>query len=212
MKTLIKSKPFILITLPLLIFIAIIIIIATINMGQTKEIEILITPASATIKIDGKNYQNGTYKFKEGEHQVHLEKENFTSKDFTFNTSNTDKIYEYLEQTDGTYSWYLNHEEDALLLTQIGSFNASVRALEFTKSHNAISKLPLVYANYDEHYNYTEYRVDGGKFSECVSDFCLKITDTTGGNLDAAKQKLKEQGINPDNYEIVYSYTPITPL
>lgn len=212
MKTLIKSKPFVLITLPLLIFITAVIIIAMVNLGQTKEIEIVVTPASATIKIDGKSYENGTYKFKEGTYQVHLEKENFVSKDFSFNTNDTDRIYEYLEQADGTYSWYLNHETDALLLTKIGSFNADIEAQEFTKSYNAISKLPIIYANYDDQYNYTEYRIDGGKFSECVADFCLKITDTTGGNYEVAKQKMKEQGINPDNYEIVYTYTPITPL
>ena len=211
-KSTIKTHPFIFVCLILFTFITIILFITAINLGQTKEVEILVAPASATVEIDGKKYENGTYKLKTGEHQVHIEKENFTTKDYTFTIESTTKLYDFLEQKDGSFSWYLDHESDALLLTQIGSYNASIEAEKFTTTYSVISKLPIIYANYDENYNYTEYRIDGGKFSDCKTDFCLKVTDTTGGNLEAAKEKLKEQGITPEDYELLYTYTPITPL
>lgn len=211
-KSTIKSHPFIFVTLALFAFIVVVLFITAINIGPSTEIEVLVAPASATVEIDGKKYENGTYRFKNGEHQVYIEKDGFVSKDYTFSTENTSKLYDYLEQTDGSFSWYLDHESDALLLTQIGSYTANLEAEKFAAKYSVISKLPIVYANYDQDYNYTEYRIDGGKFSDCESDFCLKITDTTGGNLDAAKERLKEQGINPEDYEILYVYMPITPI
>lgn len=211
-KSAIKSHPIIFISLAILAFVSLILFITAINLTPKKQVEILIAPASATIEIDDKKYENGTYSFEVKDHQIRITKDGFSSKEYSFNPDNTDKIYDYLEQSDGSFSWYLNHESDALLLTQIGSYTASNEAQQFASTYSVISKLPIVYANYDENYNYTEYRIDGGKFSGCLTDFCLKVTDTTGGNLENAKKSLKDQGINPDSYEILYSYTPITPL
>ena len=54
--------------------------------------------------------------------------------------------------------------------------------------------------------------IDGGMFDGCEGTFCLKITDTTGGNYERAIQMIKEKGFNPDDYEIIYENKPITPL
>ena len=177
-----------------------------------KPVEILVAPASATITIDGKPYQNGTYNLKAGTINVHIEKPDFITQDFAFDTTKSDKLYTYLLQTDGTFSWYETHETDDLLLSTIGDYQALKTADTYTASHPAIQNLPIIYADYDEQYNYTEFRIDGGKFDGCSSDFCLKVTDTTGSNLDLAKSLLTEKGINPANYEILYEYKPITLL
>ena len=177
-----------------------------------KSVEILIAPASATITIDGKPYQNGTYDLESGTVNVHLEKPDFVSQDFTFDTTKSNKLYAYLLQTDGTFSWYETHESDDLLLSTIGDYQALKSADSYTANHPVIKDLPIIYADYDTQYNYTEFRIDGGKFDGCSSDFCLKVTDTTGGNLDFAKSLLAKKGIDPANYEILYEYKPITPL
>lgn len=213
-KSYIKSRPITFTILSLLVFATIILVITALNMKSTGEVEICVAPESATVTIDGKEYQNGTYRLPTGELKVHIEKDGFTSQDLSINNSgaNVTKIYAYLVQSDGSMSWYNTHESDALLLNTIGDYLAEKKAEEYTEKHPIISSLPIIYANYDENYNYTEYRIDGGSFPECDQDFCLKITDTTGDNLEDAKSKIREAGFNPDEYEILYEYLPIIPL
>ena len=207
-----KKYPFIFIGLSLLIFFTVILVISALNIRPSVEVELLVAPSSASTTIDGKIYQNGKFNLESGEHQVHIEKEGFITQDFSFNTSLTTKIYTYLRQTDGSFSWYQNHPEDGLLLTQIGDYLADQETSSYAKKYPIMEALPIIYANYDKNYNYTEFRIDGGKFDGCNSDFCIKITDSTGGNLDLAKSKIKDAGFNPDDFQILYEYKPIQAL
>ncbi len=208
----IKNYPLVFVVLGLLIFFTIILVISAFNMHPTVEVELLVAPTSATTTIDGKSYQNGTFKIAPGEHQVHIEKEGFVSQDFSFNTLSTNKVYAYLRQTDGSFSWYRSHPEDSQVLTKIGDYLADQEATNYTRQNPITQALPIIYANYDDHYNYTEYRIDGGKFDSCQTDFCIKITDSTGGNLELAKQKIRDSGFNPDDYQIIYEYKPVQAL
>lgn len=211
-KNFFQKYPLLIVGFIVLIFATIILFITALNLNGTSEIELLVAPASASVTIDGKAYQNGTFRIPSGTHTIKIEKDNFNSKEFTFDTGNTDKIYAYILESDGSYNWYLNHSEDALILTSIGDYEAALKAENYAKTYQISSILPIIYANYDEQYNYTEYRIDGGSFTGCNSDFCLKITDTTGGNYDAAKQKIEDAGFNPDDYQILYEYIPIENL
>lgn len=198
----------------LLIVITIIIVsvAAIFSLIITREVEIKIAPLSATTTIDGKVYQNGKHRLFIGTHHVKIEKSGFETKEFDFDPASSSKLYAFILENGGAYDWYLTHSEDSTLLTQIGSYNNTIEAQEYTSKNQIINSLPIIYANYDKDYNYTEYRIDGGSFDGCDTDFCLKITDTTGGNLDAAKQKIKDAGFNPDSYQILYEYKPIQNL
>ena len=212
MKSLFKKHLVLIIIFSVLIFITLILFIVALSLKDTTEVEIRIAPSSATVTIDGKEYQNGTFRISSGNHQVKIEKAGFEAKEFSFNTAETTKVYSYLIETDGSYNWYLNHQDDALLLTSIGDYESHLKSASYAKKYPISTILPIIYANYDEAYNYTEYRIDGGEFPGCNSDFCIKITDTTGGNYDAAIQKLKETNFNPGDYQIIYEYTPIEEL
>ena len=207
-----KKNPIFLIIMVTVLFFAGTLIFVALSQKSLKKIEILVTPASTTITINGKNYQNGTYDLETGTLDVHLEKPGFITQDFTFDTTKSNKLYAYLLQTDGTFSWYETHEDDDVLMSTIGDYQALKTADAYTANHPAIQNLPIIYADYDSQYNYTEFRIDGGKFDGCSTDFCLKITDTTGNNLDFAKSLLEQKGIDPAKYEILYEYQPITPL
>ena len=208
----IKSTP-IRLTLLLTAVIAIFSIVLTVVFhSTTREVEILVAPTSATVTINGKSYENGKHRLPSGEVSVHIEKPNFISQDFTFNTNKNDKLYAYLLQTDGTFSWYESHQEDDIIMSAIGSREATKEAATYSDKYPVASQLPIIFAEYDDKYNYTEFRIDGGKFENCSSDFCLKVTDTTGGNFDIAKELLEEKGINPEDYEILYEYAPIIHL
>lgn len=207
-----KTNP-IRLTLLFTVIIAVIAIVLTIIFhSTTREVEILIAPTSAAITINGKHYENGVHRLPSGEVSVHIEKPDFISQDFTFDTTKNNKISTYLLQKDGTFSWYESHQEDDVIMSEIGSREAIKEASAYNEKHPVLSELPIIFAEYDEKYNYTEFRIDGGKFQNCSTDFCLKVTDTTGGNFDIAKELLQERGINPEDYEILYEYTPIIPL
>ncbi len=190
----------------------VVILFAIISQSNTREVEILVAPTSATVTIDGKTYENGTYRLPAGELTVRIEKPNFITQTFTFDTIKNDRLYAYLLQQDGTFSWYETHQEDDVIMSAIGSREAAARAEAYSQKFPITTLLPIIFAEYDEKYNYTEFRIDGGKFEGCHSDFCLKVTDSTGGNFDIAKELLLEKGINPTDYEILYEYTPIVPL
>lgn len=212
MKSFIKKYPILTIIFSLLIFITSILLITALSLKDTSEIELRIAPASATITIDSKSYENGTFRISTGVHTIKIEKSGFITKEYTFDTTKTDKVYDYLLENDGGYNWYLNHKEDALLLTSIGDHLTTLESANYASRYPVSTVLPIIYANYDENYNYTEYRIDGGSFTDCDTSFCIKITDTTGGNLDAAKQKIRDAGFNPEDYQILYELTPIQNL
>ncbi len=86
---------------------------------------------------------------------------------------------------------------------------ANQQANQYREQYPIVSLLPISVVEVDkETYTMKEYRIDVGEFTDCKTDFCLKITDMTGGNQAAAHDKLRENGYNPDDYEIIYEYKP----
>ena len=181
---------------------------------RTAKLDILVAPLSAEILVDGEKYENGVYEFEPGEVRVMISKEGFIAKEMNveLKANETVKLYTYLMPVDGSLDWYLNHEEDQMILNSIGDAKANEDSKIYKMDNPIVEVLPIIYANYDENWNYTEFRVDGGEFDECDEDFCLKITDTTGGNYDFALSLVREKGFEPSDYEIIYEYKPIVPL
>lgn len=207
-----KNHPISTIIAITLIFLVGVLAITIINLNPTSDVEILVAPESASVSINGKTYKNGTYKLPRGNVSVRIEKEGFTPKAYNFDTSTNDKLFDYLLPENGSYSWYESHPEDAIILTKIGDSEADALAAFYSKKNPISDKLPLIVAEYDHDDNYIEFRIDGGKFDNCDQDFCLKITDSTGNNLDYARTKIRELGFEPNNFEIIYEYDPIIPL
>ena len=195
-----------------LVFFASVLVLTAIGMNPKAKVEVLVAPASANITINGKSYKNGTYDLPKGEVYVKIEKDGFNTKEYKFNTAQNDKLYDYLLQKDGTWSWYLEHQDDALILNSIGDREAEEMSSSYLAKYPILEKLPIIVSEYDDNDNYIEFRIDGGKDENCDEDFCLIFTDSTGDNLDYAKEKIREIGFNPSNYQIIYTYTPITPL
>lgn len=191
-------------------------LIFTLIFYQTSlaTVDLLVAPVSSKITINNKEYKNGQHKLTPGEYEVIISKEDFNTKTFklSLKAGKTTNLHTFLDQTDGLETWYINHNEDDLIRTQIGDEQATKASEKYNKKYPIVSVLPLIYADYDDNYNYTEYRIDGGKYDECKKEFCLKITDSTGGNEEKAKRFIQENGFDPNDYEIIYEYTPIEPL
>lgn len=196
------------------IIIIILIVILIYNLNHNAKLDLLVAPREAKVTIDGKIYQNGVYNFKPGEIEIKVTMDGFDSKEtkLVLEPNTTTTYYTYLMPIDGSFDWYLNHEEDMMLLNTIGDAEANADAKSYLEKYPIVEVLPIIYANYDDVWNYTEFRVDGGKFDDCEETFCLKITDTTGGNEDAAIEMIREKGFNPSDYEIIYKQEPIVEL
>ena len=198
--------------------IALIVLISAIFMiiesRKSATLEIMVAPISAKVSIDGKVYKNGTYKFEPGRVEVTITMDGFDSKEETLDlqANVTTKLYTYLMPSDGTFGWYLEHEEDQMILNTIGDTEASENSKTYVEKYPIITALPIIYANYDEKWNYTEFRIDGGGFDDCEKSFCIKITDSTGGNYERALGLIKEKGFNPEDYEIIYKEELVKPL
>ena len=198
----------------ILVLLFIVVIFLMIDLRRSATLELLVTPVSAEVTIDGKNYEYGTYKFEPGDLKVTIKKEGFKEQEriVVLSENTVTKLYVYLMPLDGSFDWYLTHEEDMMILNAIGDSTANENSRTYLERHPIIDVLPIIYANYDESWDYTEFRLDGGTFENCKHEFCLKVTDTTGGNLEKALTLIRESGFEPEDYEIIYEYDPIVPL
>lgn len=211
----VKDKKFtILIGVGAVIIFVALVILSIVIIRPVATLDILVAPTSAQVMINGKEYSNGTYTLSPGEITAVISKDGFEGKEIKLELiqGETAQLYTYLLPADGSYDWYLDHEEDMMVLNTIGDARAIEESASYKKKYPAIEALPIIYAKYDENWDYTEFRIDGGDFDECEEDFCLKITDTTGGNYEFALSLIREKGFNPDDFEIIYEYKPIEPL
>ena len=78
-----------------------------------------------------------------------------------------------------------------------------LRAAKYREQYPITDILPFIYAHYDKEYHYTEFRIDGGSFENCPTDFCLKITDYTNTGLDQIKSIMSEKGHDLSRYHIL---------
>ncbi len=207
-------------SLILIVFVTIIIIVSIIDSKRTATLETKIVPLSATLTIRDKNYHpNQTYKFEPGEVIVIVSAEGYQSQEVSLNLNDneTTTLAIALYASDGTYSTYCQsatYDKECQLFEEIMQIQATQAAAEYAEKYPVSTMLPLNVVEVDpETYDWTEYRIDCGHFEECKNpEFCIKITDTTGGNREHALQKIRDNGFNPNDYEILYEYTPITPL
>lgn len=184
---------------------------------RTATLDITIAPSFAKVEIGNKTYKTkGVERLEPGHYSVKVSADGFTSQETTIDLTGgeTTKLLLYLIPADGSMEWYRNHPDEMMILDTIGDAEAAQTAADYHDKYPISKDLPIIVVEVDKTtYAWTEYRIDGGTFEECQNkDFCLKITDSTGGNKDAAYAKIRASGYNPDDYEIIYEYVPVQPL
>lgn len=207
-------------SLILIVFVIAIVVITIANSRKTATLETKIVPLSATITIQEKKYRpNQNYKFEPGEMTATISAEGYQSKEVPLNLKDgeTTTLAVALYAADGTYSTYcqsITYDKECQLFEEIMQIQSTQAAAEYAAQYPVSTMLPLNVVEVDPTtYDWTEYRIDCGYFEECKNpDFCIKITDTTGGNREKALQKIRDGGFNPNDYEIIYEYVPVIPL
>ena len=174
-----------------------------INAKKSAKLEIVVAPASAEIKIGGNTYTNGSHQFIPGTYPVEIKKDGFNTYagEITLNANETNYLYQYLEQKDGGFDWYLNHEKDMMILNSIGDREAGIEAEKYAKKSPIYTVTPY-YDEVKNHFQIVAEEVDGKPKVTINLNTCADELKPT--YIEEAHKYLEGQGIKPADYDITY--------
>ncbi len=198
------------------IMVIIIILLYMSDARKTATLQTLIAPSFATITIDGKTYPvNQDIRLEPHHTTATISADGFKNQEIELDliTNEASEVVTFLMPNDGTLAWYEDRPKEFDLYQQVVQRQATIDGNDFLEEYPIANFIPYTYVDYNSATNvWTEYRLDIGKFEGCKRDICIKITDSTGGNHEHALNLIRKNGYNPDDYEIIYEYIPITPL
>ena len=200
-----------------IIAIIVVIVVIIVHNAKTATIDINVAPADATITLNGARYDN----FKQhdilpGDYHVRITMDGMQPKEYDISLENNGfaRIWNYLLSEDGSFDYYLTHPDDELILAEVAPEDdeaAQAFIDSYNKKASLIDVLPIEYAHFtDDFAYYTQYSIELDFDKEdCARVLCLLIKDNTGGNEQSARNKIKEYGYDPADYEITYEYLPL---
>lgn len=210
---------------PLIIIGVIVLVVATIaillnSLKKVTYINIYVTPVSATVKIDDKEYANGTYEILPGEHTISVSKDSFVTKErgVSIGAGESYDFFEYLaypkscesysyiakenEANDcnivDEFGYYLTDDRDLSILEQIATGDAEIFIDQIHIAKLYYKFLPKAFYGDDG-----AYLFELNKDESCTTRPCLVITNHDGNeeaNLARAKQYLESKGYNTSLY------------
>lgn len=174
-----------------------------------SSIEILVAPESARIQVGNKTYKNGQHKLPSGSYHVVISKDGFITQelDIELIQGKTTRLLACLNEENGSYDWYNSNADDRQLCTSIGDQEAEEIQNQLLEEYPISTIIPIRVIEYDG-VTYTNFRIDINQSENCHTEFCLQITDFTGGNEQRAYDVILEKGYNPSDYEIIYTFDP----
>lgn len=183
--------------------------------SKNATLNLLIVPTDAKTTVNGKEYENGSYRFSPGTIEVSISKEGFETQNFSVSleSNKTTLVYRPLPCEDSSFVCYLDDEKNLELLSYVANYsNRSSEIQNFTRKAAITKILPINYESYDD--DYSKHYLLSISLNKEVSDentIVLTVTDYTGISQSLATQILKESGFNPSDYTINYK-SGIDPL
>lgn len=188
---------------PLLILIGSVVFFTTVLL-KNSELILYVVPSSATIKLDGHKIKNGSRSIRAGSHELEISGDGLETKTIEFEVAKkqSKSISAYVKSDNGSFDYYLNHEEDIAALELITDDAAKSFVEDYYHNKTILELLPITIAH--EHGDITSTLSEG---HECTRSYCLKITDDNAELRAEMEAKIKELGYNPEDYEIQYERT-----
>ena len=174
-----------------------------INYDKTATLEYYLAPSSTTITLDQQNLQpEGKIKLKPGTYKLKITKQGFTdfSTEIELKPNQTTPLYKALEPDSTNSDYYQTHPDEASRVQHIADANADLERKNYTDSDPIFKITP--YSSYQNGFSIISEK------QENTSKILLKIDLLTCSDdqiqklKDAAYQYLKDNKINPDNYDI----------
>ena len=175
------------------------------DMQKTATLEIVVAPISANIKVNDHTYANmQSHRVKPGDYHISITKPDYFEsyeENFTLNDGEKKEIYIELTQLPGT-DWYKDHPKDAYSMDAIINHELAKNSEYLIKNYPLLKVLPLKVEYFINNSTYVYY-VISYEINEDNKPTIL-IKDYTGGNHDAAIQRIQSEGYNPEDYQIEY--------
>lgn len=175
------------------------------DVSQSATIRFMIAPSSAQISLDDMTFQSAeTYNIAPGEYNLTISKDGFLpyQKTITLNEEDTLNLNIALEVAPGNEDYYEKHPEEAYALETIWANQMMSSGEEVLKKAPLISLLPIEVEYYIQGKQYVHYQITFRVDSS--NQVTILINDYTGGNHDAALERIRSEGYNPQDYSIKY--------
>lgn len=206
------NQPIINLKLLLGISVTIVIIILSIslyfiidNASRSVTIRFMIAPSSARITLNNTEYRSAeTYHIRPGNYELAITKDGFEPyfKTLTLNEGEDLGIDISLEIQPGNENYYKEHPNEAYALETIWT-NQMIAGSEVVMEDNPLlSILPINVEYFIQNKQYVHYQISFR--IDNPENVVILINDYTGGNYDAALERIRTEGYNPDNYTIEY--------
>ena len=172
---------------------------------RSVTIRFMIAPSSATITLNDTEYQSAKdYKIKPGEYHLLIEKEGFNSYQETITPTEDDviNINVSLEVLPGNEDYYKLHPDEAYALETIWTNQMTAGSDLVYESSPIVSILPINVEYYIQNKQYVHYQISFR--IDDPENVVILIDDYTGQNYDAALERIRTEGFNPEDYSIEY--------
>jgi len=165
------------------------------------ELDVLVAPSGAALKLDGKGIKSGTLKVKPGKHQLSATKAGFAAQNKTINVGTQTQFVGIVLQpnTAATTNWYVDHPEEFSVVQTINNRNFDQTGAQLTSDNPILKKLPHIGPA-------LSYRIDYGLPSEAskTGQPGIYIRFHTQQDKQAALQWIKDQGTDPNKLDLIY--------
>jgi hypothetical protein len=205
----IKARPLALAAVSFGFFVVITVIMALIYSAVSQpptQIDVLVAPSDAVIKVGDNTYTNGRYDIGAGEYRVEITKDDFEPYEgtLTVKPGEVTELHVYLKQSDGGYDYYIEHPEETSVITTIADKEADRASAEALAANTILAYIPFTSQGLG-----VRYRIDPAFDGTILTGLVISInTCLDWYDFDSSKENalewLRSKGENPDNYAIEY--------
>lgn len=175
------------------------------DVSRSVTIRFMIAPSSAKITLNDIEYRSAeTYRIRPGNYELSITKDGFDPyyKTLTLNDGDDLDIDISLEIQPGNENYYKDHPEEAYALETIWT-NQMIAGSEVVMEDNPLlNVLPINVEYYIQNKQYVHYQISFR--IDDPENVVILVNDYTGGNYDAALERIRTEGYDPAKYTIEY--------
>lgn len=183
-----------------------VILVIVIHNSKTAVVDVKVAPINATVELNGKKFDNfESYNVAPGEYHVRISMDGMQTKEYDIDLASDGfiRIWNYLLDDSGGFSYYETHPEDEVTLAEVADDEASQNFVEkYNSIFSIVDVLPLEYYDRSDPNNPIGVYIEQSD-AECDKIVCLMVY---GGeeNRAIANELITEAGYEPNNYGIQF--------
>jgi hypothetical protein len=168
---------------------------------KTAILDILVAPSGATVKLNGHGILVGQAHVAPGNYVIKVSRQGFAEKEQTVSVAGGETRFVgiiLVSNDASTALWYENHPEDDILTEKIVGQVVQQESADAVLQNPFIEKLPILGPG-------DTYRIDSGVSLAGSSQPAIYILAVSPKAREAAINKIKYMGYDPEKMEIIYS-------